>query len=723
MKTIYFFITLHLFYSSDSWSQSHSVETKTQSTGEYIFQLLERISESGDIETLLQKQIDNQIQKSLRLKKNLLGSKEAKNLKQNDLWSLQPIEKPQFPKIENTEWIQNEIDYFILNQLEKHSLSPTIEASKETLIRRIYFNLIGLPPSPQDVDDFLSNNRPDAYEKITEKLLGSRYYGERWGRHWLDVVRYSESQGFEYDNLRENAWHYRDYVINSFNQDKPYDQFVMEQIAGDVIDSSSYQGIIATSMLVCGAWDQAGSNQANETQRTITREEELEDLVSVVSQSFLGMTINCARCHSHKFDPIPQKDYFRIKSVFEGVRHGERLLALPNELRDVNQRIQRQNNRLKTISSLEMALNELIESGGNKESVEELRKNIQEEKTQIYPINTFPTTYAGERVQPSPTYRLIRGNVKTPAEMVTPGALSAISSIDADFGLPANAPEGIRRLKLAEWIVDKNNPLTARVIVNRIWYYHFGQGIVATPNDFGNSGERPSHPQLLDWLASELIENNWSIKHIHRLIVNSATYKQSFQINEKAIQLDTENKWLWRYSPRRLEAEIVRDAMLAVSGEINLKHGGPSFKPFAFSEIENIGHKNIMHADKIGEEYNRRSVYRMNVQSCKDPLLDVFDCPDPTVKAPKRSVTTTPLQALSLMNNSFVLRQAMYFAKRIRKHSSLDLTSQIQQAYQIAYSRTPFKKEIDVAHTYIENYGLENYCWVILNSSEFLYVD
>ncbi|MBC7966741.1 MAG: DUF1553 domain-containing protein, partial [Fuerstia sp.] len=332
---------------------------------------------------------------------------------------------------------------------------------------------------------------------------------------------------------------------------------------------------------------------------------------------------------------------------------------------------------------------------------------------------TGAVSYAGVRVQPAPTRRLKRGDVNLPDEEVTPGALSAVADLDPDFGLPADAPEAQRRLKFAAWLADAKNPLPARVMANRVWHLHFGQGLVSTPNDFGVSGARPSHPELLDWLAVKFIDSGWSLKALHRLIMNSSTYRQSSAFNESAMAIDADNQWLWRYTPRRLEAEAVRDAMLAVSGQINLQMGGPGFRPFTMTEFNAAFYTPM---DRPEPEFNRRTVYRINVNSGKDPLLDSFDCPDPSVKTPRRGVTTTPLQALELMNNSFVQRQANHLAERAMKAAGDDVDGAIRVCYLLAVGREPTADETIRAATAARERGLNSACWALLNSTEFIYV-
>ena len=633
--------------------------------------------------------------------------------------------------------MRNELDVFLGVSLEKAGLTGTPEADRATLIRRLSFDLLGLPPTPREIDEFAADPGPGAYERLVDRMLASPRYGERWGRHWLDVARYTESQGFEYDKLRDNAWHYRDYVIRSFNQDKPYQQFLMEQVAGDVLEPVTSDGIIAASLLVCGSWDEAGNSQANATQKAITREEELEDLVSVVGQTFLGLTINCARCHDHKFDPIPQVEYYRVKAVFEGVKHGERTIAPPGAVRLREEQVARHQ---QAIAAAEKELAGLEAEGwqaaaskrgqGTNQMLANLTEDqrrrragilerLGQERLALKSAEPLPVSYAGTRVQPVPTHRLKRGDVNSPEEIVTPGALSAITGLNPDLGLAADAPEASRRLRFAEWLADSRNPLPARVMANRVWQFHFGQGLVATPNDFGSAGARPSHPELLDWLAGRLIASGWSVKALHRLILASATYRQASAFNEQAARLDADNQLLWRFTPRRLEAEVLRDALLSVSGQINLQAAGPSFRPFDALKFPANAY---LPTDKIGAEFNRRSVYRMNVNSGKEPLLDAFDCPDPSVKTPRRGVTTTPVQALGLMNNSFVQRQAAQLAARASREAGGDPLLAVKAAYRHALGRVPAPEEARRAADAARERGLVNICWALLNSTEFVYV-
>jgi hypothetical protein len=652
-------------------------------------------------------------------------------------WSLQPLNAPVVPQTSSD---TSPIDAYIALRLATNGLALSPKADRATLIRRLTFDLIGLPPSPREIDDFVQNQSPKAYEQLVEWLLASPRYGERWGRHWLDVARYTESQGFEYDKLRDNAWHYRDYVIKSFNDDKPYDRFMKEQVAGDVLEPVTSDGIVGASLLVCGPWDEAGNSQANAAQKAITREEEMEDMISVVGQTFLGLTINCARCHAHKFDRIPQEDYYRVKSVFDGVKHGERSIAGTAEMKAQEERIAALKKEIAAaldvavrieaegfkLAAAEKCQSEILANLDDTQRAEResALSQVKKHRGALKAIKPLPVSYAGTRVQPKPTHNLKRGDVKSPEEVVMPGALSAVAGLDPEFGLAADAPEAQRRIKFAEWLADPRNPLPARVMANRVWHFHFGQGLVATPNDFGVSGARPTHPELLDWLATKFIESGWSVKALHRLIVNSGTYRQSStpSVNDdyrRAVSLDADNQLLWRFPPRRLEAEAVRDAVLSVSGQLNLEAGGPSFRPF---EVLKFPANAYVPVDKVGAQFNRRTVYRMNVNSGKEPLLDSFDCPDPSVKTPRRGVTSTPLQALALMNNSFVQRHAALLAERALKESANDLPRAVHTAYRLALGRPPAGEETERALAAARARSLTNVCWALLNSTEFIYV-
>jgi mono/diheme cytochrome c family protein len=583
------------------------------------------------------------------------------------LWALRPLVPPVPPPSRTASSLVNPVDAFIGARLERAGLTLAPPADRLTLIRRATFDLLGLPPTPEEIEAFLGDDSPAAYETLIDRLLASPHYGERWGRHWLDVARFCESNGFEHDRIRDHSWPYRDYVIRSLNADRPYDQFVREQIAGDVLEPAARDGIIATGFLVGGPWDEANQIQKSATMRQRVREEELEDMVAAVGQVFLGLTVNCARCHDHKFDPIRQSDYYRIKAALEGVFHGNRPMV----------------------------------SG----------PGIDPKKA--------PTAYAACPQDPPPTFILSRGDVEKPGERVSAGGLSAVRSPSPDFGVAVDAPESLRRRRLAEWIADPANPLMARVMVNRAWHYHFGTGLVATPNDFGRNGDRPSHPELLDWLAADFLAHGTSLKALQRRIMLSATYRRSSRYDSRAAAVDADDRLLWRFPARRLEAEAIRDAMLRASGRLNTQMAGPSFRPFTVT-VFNSNFYNL--ADFAGPAYDRRTVYRININSAKDPLLETLDCPDPSVKTPRRAVTTTPLQALGLMNDPFVVRQSRALAERVRAEAGCEVSSQVERMFRLALGRRPQGDELRRTVDLVREAGLEGLAWTLFNSSEFLYI-
>ncbi|MFO0908740.1 MAG: PSD1 and planctomycete cytochrome C domain-containing protein [Isosphaeraceae bacterium] len=600
----------------------------------------------------------------------LAASASAQPAPSSDLWSLRPVQNPPTPPVRDRSWLRDPIDAFILARLETEGLAPAPEVDRATYIRRVSFDLIGLPPTPEEVAAFVADRRPDAHERVVDRLLASPRYGERWGRHWLDLARFAESQGFEYDRLRDHAWRYRDYVIARFNADVPYDQFVSEQIAGDVLPGAGDNGIIATGFLVAGPWDEAGSKgQKSVVMRERVREDELEEMVSAVGATFLGLTIHCARCHDHKFDPIPQRDYYRIKAALEGVGHADRPLQPAGK-----------SSRL---------------------------------------------VYAASPFAPPATQILNRGEVTKKGEAVTAGGLSRLAVPPGDFGLGLDAPEADRRRALARWITHPDHPLTPRVLVNRLWHYHFGVGLVGTPSDFGTNGERPTHPELLDHLATDLRKGGGRLKPLHRRIVLSAAYRQSSAFNERAAARDADARLLWRFPPRRLEGEAVRDALLFVSGALDPSMGGPGFRPFVIRTFNSNFYE--MLPDAAGPGFDRRTIYKIHVNSAKSPLLDALDCPDPSVKTPRRAVTTTPLQALGLMNDPFVLRMARSMVRRLDREEPSEpagsrLDRQVVRAYRLTLGRDPSSDEVRRAVALARRDGLESLAWVLFNCNEFLTV-
>ncbi len=584
-----------------------------------------------------------------------------------DWWSLKPLSRPEIPH-DDALAASNPIDVFVRRRLAEQGWHASPPASPRVVIRRLYFDLIGLPPTPDDVSRWrraFDDCRAAASDRLVSELLASRHYGERWGRHWLDVVRFGESQGFERDKLRPDSWHYRQWVIDAINRDMPYDQFVRQQIAGDVLFPGDPQSIIATGFMVAGPWDEVGQAQRSAAMKAVVRQDEIEDYVGTIGQTFLGLTINCARCHDHKFDPISQQEYYRLAAAVGGVHHGSREVS----------------------------------SGKDQPS---------------------HSVYAVVPSQAEATYVLHRGNPATRLDQVAPGGVAAITGVDSEFGLEFDSPDSLRRRALAYWVTDSQNPLLARVVVNRLWHHHFGSGLVETPNDFGFNGGRPSHPALLDWLACELIDSGWSLKHIHRLIVTSATYQQSSRLRHDCVAVDAGNRLCWRKSPMRLEAELLRDAILSVAGQLNQKYGGPPYRDFT-TYVNNTQFYTM--TDPDDPNVYRRTVYRTWIRSGRSHLLDVFDCPDPSTTAPKRAVTTTPVQSLALMNNSFVLRMSDRFAHRVKSEVGDDPQLQTRRVFELAYGRPPADGESAHLVRFIDDYGLSALCRVIFNSNEFIYVD
>ena len=981
----------------------------------------------------------------------------AKTANPSDWWSLKPLVRPPVPAVKDSRFrIHNPVDAFVAVKLKEKQLAQSPEADRRTLIRRLYFDLIGLPPSPEEVAAFVADKDPQAYLKLVDKLLASPRHGERWARHWLDVVRFAESDGFETNQPRPNAWHYRDYVIRAFNDDKPYDRFVIEQLAGDQFGVD-----VATGFLVAGPWDRVKSPDPVLTANQ--RADELHDMVSTTGSAFLGLTIGCARCHNHKFDPIPQTDYFAVKAVFAGVQHGERstkpanfaeiqaksealrrelaplerklaqfdppahsgqtiiihtddanrvaqllpskgpaakypdglergqtgdtgdaarfptlgkgylywnqvsgkdvfawtprvagrfrvwlswgaghkahaedaryfldrdgdldttsdqteiaranhrkfadgsgsvpetrqwsgfLDAGPHELgraskiilrgaangdyvsadiamfqeetrqpasrtprirlpvtrgkntehfapiearfvrftiasttqlepcidelevftigetsRNIalastgaratssgnypdnplhklnhindgqygNQRSWISNERGKGWVQIEFTKTEMIDrvvwsrdrdnvpryndrlathyqievsrdgatwqtvasaddrltigtkvpggviyatdgmtpdQAGQLAALLAARKKLE---TNITATTTFPMAYAGRFVTPADTFRLHRGDSMQPREVIAPGGLTKLGT---SFKLPSAASDAERRLSLAQWISSPENPLTARVMANRLWHYHFGRGIVETPSDFGLNGSRPSHPELLDWLASEFIAQKWSLKSLHRIIVTSAAYRQVNVLNVSAAQSDADNRLLWRFPSRRLEAEVIRDTILTVSGKLHHTIGGPGFDLFE----PNSNYVKVYNPRREFDTASfRRMVFQQKPRMQLDDIFGAFDCPDAGQIAPRRTRSTTPLQALSLLNSPFLLQQSDFFAERVRAESKTDTTAQIQRAFLIAFGREPSAQEVITGSTLVSEHGLTALCRALFNANEFLF--
>jgi hypothetical protein len=610
----------------------------------------------------------------------------------------------------------NAIDHFILERLKKGGLTPSPPADRRTLIRRLSFDLLGLPPTPHEVEAFVRDPAPDAYERLVDRLLDSPHYGVRWARHWLDIVRYGESQGFERNKFRPSAWKYRDFVVEAFNSDMPYNQFVRWQIAGDVLEPGEPLAVIASGFLALGPYDLTAYNNGTPPMRAFAREEELEGLVATVGQAFLGLTVHCARCHNHKFDPISQKEYYQFSAALGGTYQGAEREVLTAKGRPLAQ---------KRVAALRSEIDSVAVQ--EKSADEWTRPSLAAKRFRLESVVRLlegGLVHTTTPKQPGPWHILARGDYRQPREVVAPGGIAALQGASADWQLSQDAPESERRKALARWIAHSNNPLTPRVVVNRLWAHHFGAGLVSTPSDFGFQGGLPSHPELLDWLAGQLVHPDsgapWSLKRIQRLIVTSATYRQSSRSVPEAARVDADNRLLWRQLPRRLEAEAFRDAVLAVSGEIDLRMGGPGYRDYKVSSAGDNETYTVF--DAVGGDFNRRSLYRTWLRTGTSPLLDMLDCPDPSVATPRRTVTSTPLQALALLNNRFMEHHAERFAQRLQREAPAGTSAQVRRAYDLCFGRQPTDAELALGQRFAAEHGLTQFCLVLLNTSEFSYV-
>jgi hypothetical protein len=593
-------------------------------------------------------------------------------------WAFKEPVRPELPRVQDASWCRNPIDRFILSRLQERGLSPSPEADARTLLRRVTFDLIGLPPTPEEVDSFVESRDALACEKAVDRLLASPRYGERWARHWLDTAHFAETHGYDKDKVRPNAWPYRDYVIRAFNSDKPYARFVEEQLAGDALFPGEAEAIVATGFITAGPWDYVGHVELPEskTDGLIARYNDRDDMVMTAMSTFQSLTVHCARCHDHKFDPITQEEYYGLQAVFAGVDRAEREYLLSNGKTGL-----------------------------------------------VYAAASKFKTEGHFKAPPGPraVHKLMRGDVRRPAKPVEPGAIAAFSGLRNAFVVTDPADEGSRRAALARWITHTNNLNTRRSLVNRVWQYHFGRGIVDTPNDFGHMGSPPSHPELLDWLAQWFLETGESIKALHRLILTSATYRQSSSSNSKGEAVDSENRLFWRMNCVRLDAEQIRDSLLVASARMDFTMGGPSVRQFYFKDDHSPVYDYARYEpDSPGSA--RRSIYRFVVRSVTDPFLDTLDCADPSLLTPKRSSTTTALQALAMLNDPFVTRQAEHFANRLGR-AEKSPARQIELAHRIAFGRAAGKEELIAAKSYVTKHGLANFCRLLFNTNEFMFVD
>jgi len=699
----------------------------------------------------------------------------------------------------------NPIDAFLAKTRAEKLVTAAGRADRNTLLRRAYMDLIGLPPTPAESAAFLADDSPRAWERLIDRLLASPHYGERWGRHWLDVARYADSNGFEHDFDRPNSWRYRDYVIRAFNQDKPYNTFLMEQIAGDELDPATDDSMIATGFLRCYA--KVGYREKDNPN---FRYDYLDDMIGTIGRGVLGLTVNCARCHNHKFDPISQKDYYSLQASLNGYvetdyplvpkdqaeAYENRVAAIDSQVGPLRQQIRRieapyrqrlaqekykkyplnvqraiavpesqrtpgeallagQVIQSTSVSSSEIDLIISAEDREQKRSLNGRIRDLESQRPKPLPLAAIVTDgdyrfapdgpgdepapgkgvkrevvegsflFRGPgRYQPPPSHFLVRGDPDARGPLMKPGFIGVITSGNPPVeDPPANGRTSGRRKALAEWLVSPQNPLTARVIVNRIWSHHFGRGIVATLDNFGKIGEPPTHPHLLDWLAVEFMEGGWSIKQLHRLIMTSEAYQMASQYQDSSAETrDPEDRYLWRFPIQRLDAEIVRDSIMAASGALDLKTGGPPVFPYIPDEILRSMSGGIWKREQDGPQSWRRSVYVYRKRGLVFPMFEVFDLPDQNTTCSRRNVSTVPTQALTMLNDAFVLRQAKLFAERVQEAAPGDPAKQVDLAYRIALSRSPRAEEAKLASAFLNKHTLADFTHVLLNLNEFLYV-
>ena len=712
-------------------------------------------------------------------------------------WAFQKVVKPAVPTPAAKDWVKNDVDAFVLAKLEEKKIKPSPPADRLTLIRRATLDLTGMLPTLEEVQDFTSDNSPDAFAKVVDRLLASPRYGERWARHWLDLARYSDSEGFKSDETRPNIWRYRDYVIDSLNKDKPYDRFMKEQIAGDELYPDDPAALIATGF---NRHFPDESNARNLMQR---RQELLNDITDTVSATFLGMTYGCARCHDHKFDPILHKDYYRLQAFFANTRIEDNA-SLEPAARRREMAEQRAVWEEKT-KDIRAAMDKVIEPSMGKlykdifdKFPPEIQDCITTAADQRTPIQWQMYYKARTQLEHSPdeaakklkgadakrwaelkadldkfsdikppdppvaqamidngknapvTHVLAVGVYDAYKEEVQPGFLSILDPSDAKYASPQGVDSSGRRSALANWLADPQNPLSTRVMANRIWHYHFGRGIVGSPSDFGVMGERPANKELLEYLTATFVENGWSVKKMHRLIMLSNTYQQSSKFNEEAAKVDPEDKLVWRYNRHRLEGESIRDAMLQVSGRLNLKMGGRGvFPPMPDGVDPRGGWKK----NEDPAETQRRSVYTFVRRNTRYPMFEVFDMPDTHESCPRRNTTITAPQALELLNNKLVLDWARSLAGRVLNDGGLTPEAQVDRAYRLTFARTATEAERKTALEFLNRQstilaermatddktpvpdnlpaGVEkvraaafvDLCHALLNSNEFVYVN
>jgi hypothetical protein len=698
-------------------------------------------------------------------------------------WPYLPPVAHTVPKVKNAAWCRNPIDNFVLAKLEAKGLKPSPPATKVALLRRVYADLVGVPPTPQEADAFLKDFSPDAYEHVVDRLLADSRYGVRWARHWLDLVRYADTHGFENDGARPRAWRYRDYVIHSFNADKPYDRFIKEQLAGDELYPDDPDALTATGYIRLSPWDELSTDQPQRWQ------DYLNDATDTTGSVMLGLTVGCARCHNHKYDRITQANYYSMQSFFAASQRSDLRLPHPEKdtpafraivteadahLAPLRKQMQELKDRYRAAALMEKAKTakngEKVEVNDDEirgaierserqrlESLDNEIRHLEDEKRPYEP-EVEAVTDSGKTAPVE--HLLLRGNLLTPGPEVKPAFITSLAGNvekSATVTPPANLNSTGRRSALANWIASADNPMTARVIVNRIWQHHFGRGIVGTPSDFGRNGDQPSHPELLDWLALRFVQDGWSIKKIHRLMLLSNTYQQSTQTSPAAVKVDPINTLLWRMNRIRLDGESLRDSILTVSGRLNLKMDGPGVYPKVSDEVLSTGSTHKWGFSPEAEGL-RRTIYVFQRRSLVLPIVEAFDGADMNNTCPRRAVTTIAPQALALFNGDFSRDESRYFAERVAHDAGDDTSRQIDRAYQIALIRLPSPAQKKLALDFIrqqtelhlgdgrpnsntrlrniadtaaseearkkaQHAALADLCHVLINTNEFIYLD
>jgi hypothetical protein len=690
--------------------------------------------------------------------------------KRRSWWSFQKPVRPATPNT-NDEWIRTPIDAFILKALRDKGLSPSPRISKEQLIRRITLDLTGLPPAPGEVDAFIADTSANSYEKLVDRLLASPRYGERWAQRWLDLVRYADTNGYELDGYRPHAWRYRDYVVNSFNADKPYDQFIREQIAGDELFPASKEALIATGFHRAGPIHLVSGNQDVE----MNRQEVLTEMTSAVGSVFMGVTMGCARCHNHKFDPILQADYYRLQAIFAATEGKDVEIATADERAqyavameaykakadpikkqiDTIEKPYRDRLKAEKKSKLEAELKAVLDLPKDKRTADQqklakaamdqigvswdeivavlspedkalragLRKQMHE--LALTAPEPLPAAYAVQNMGGAPQMHILKiGDPKHKLDAVDPGFPSVLAPENGHVTLEPCS----RRSALAKWLSSPENPLTARVMANRIWQMRLGAGLVRTPNDFGVLGERPTNRELLDWLATKFVERGWSVKALDRAIVLSSVYQQSSKDDTAKLAVDSENKLYWRAHRRRLESEMIRDAVLSAAGTLNGRMGGPPVRVPIEQEVYDLifteGEPDDLWPllpDK--REHNRRGLYLLNKRTVRLPMMANFDQPDAMTSCPVRPSSTHALQSLSLMNSNFMAEQSRAFSKRLQQRCGDDRACAVRSAYKLTLAREPKPEERKMALDFLgAGSPLQDFCLALFNRNEFVYL-